>query len=233
MKGLFFLLMCLLMLVFSCQTGPGPESVVSEPIPAAPVVEEAPPPEVPEPVPAVVVEEPVVEEPEPVIEPEPVVEPEPEPIVEPEPEPVIEPEPVVEPEPEEEYFDPNSVPQEVFDSTKTDVQELINSLNGIISSKNYDGWTTYLGREYMARLSSPEELQKASGSARLTAQKIVLTSLRDYFIYVVVPSRANARVDDIEFVSPTRVRAFSVNRRGERLSLYDLEKTGNSWKIIN
>jgi hypothetical protein len=230
MKGSIFLLMGLLTLVFSCQTGPGlesvtaePEAVESVPVSIAPAVEEAPPPVVP--APAAAVEDPVVEEPviEVVVEPEPIVELEP----------IVEVEAIAEAEPEEEGFDPHSIPQEVFDSTKTDVQELINSLNGIVRSRNYDGWITYLSQGYMALLSSPEYLREASGSTRLSTQKIVLTGLRDYFIHVVVPSRANVRVDDIEFVSPTRVRAFSVSARGQRLRLYDLEKTGNSWKIIN
>jgi len=56
---------------------------------------------------------------------------------------------------------------------------------------------------------------------------------------VVVASRAETgvRVDDIEFISLNRVQAFTVttNRAGEevRLRLYDLEKIGNSWTIIN
>jgi uncharacterized protein YigE (DUF2233 family) len=49
----------------------------------------------------------------------------------------------------------------------------------------------------------------------------------------VVPSRANDRVDDISFVSPQRIKVYTVNNKGERLRLYDLENLGNGWKIIN
>jgi hypothetical protein len=48
-----------------------------------------------------------------------------------------------------------------------------------------------------------------------------------------VPSRANDRVDDIEFISQKRVKAYTVSQKGERLRLYDLEKTNEGWKIIN
>jgi hypothetical protein len=71
----------------------------------------------------------------------------------------------------------------------------------------------------------------------MKTRKIVLKTAEDYFIHVVVPSRANSRVDDIEFIGQNRVKAFSVNknRAGEeqRLVLYNLERSGNSWIIIN
>jgi hypothetical protein len=60
---------------------------------------------------------------------------------------------------------------------------------------------------------------------------------RIIFFHVVGPSRASSRVDEIEILSNTRVKAFTVmtNRAGEvqRLRLYDLERFGNTWKIIN
>jgi hypothetical protein len=134
---------------------------------------------------------------------------------------------------EEEPFDPGSISQEVFDSTKTDVQQFIADLNRIIRSRNYDLWTSHLGDEYFAEKSSPEYLAEISEQPRLKTQKIILTTAQDYFIHVVVPSRQNDRVDDIEFVSPTRVKAYTVSPNGQRLRLYDLESSGNTWEIIN
>jgi hypothetical protein len=130
-------------------------------------------------------------------------------------------------------FDPDSISQEVFDSTKTDVQHFIEDLNQIIKSRNYDLWVSHLGNEYFAEKSSPEYLSQISEQPRLKTQKIVLDTARDYFTHVVVPSRANDRVDDIEFVSPTRVKAYTVTSNGQRLRLYDLENSENVWKIIN
>jgi len=130
-------------------------------------------------------------------------------------------------------FDPKTIPKEVYDSTKTDVQALIGRLNGIIRQRNYEVWVTFLGNEYRAALSSPAFLERISASAVLQKQRIVLRELRDYFIYVVVPSRANDRVDDIEFIGQNRVKAFTVDSKGQRLRLYDLEKTPTGWKIIN
>jgi hypothetical protein len=67
----------------------------------------------------------------------------------------------------------------------------------------------------------------------LKNQKIVLKSLEDYFLYVVVPSRANDRVDDIEFIGQNRVKAYTITSKGQRLRLYELEKTAGNWNIVN
>jgi hypothetical protein len=134
----------------------------------------------------------------------------------------------------EEPFNPQQVSQELFDSTLHDVQQFITSLNNIIRSQKYDDWIKNLSQEYIDAYSSPEYLRQASEDPRFKSQKIVLTSLRDYFVYNVVPSRANVvKIDDIEFITPTRVKAFTTSARGQRLRLYELEKNENKWKIIN
>jgi hypothetical protein len=130
-------------------------------------------------------------------------------------------------------FDPGTISREVYDSTKSDVQHLIEELNGIIRAKNYDAWKAYLDEDYLADISSSEYLQRISETAAMKSQKIVLKAPEDYFNYVVVPSRANSRVDDIEFITQRRVKAFTVTEKGQRLRLYDLERSTGGWKIIN
>jgi hypothetical protein len=134
---------------------------------------------------------------------------------------------------EEQAFDPSSITQEERDNTKTEIQQLIQQLNGIIRAKNYNSWVSYLDRGYFAAISSPEYLERVSKSPILVKQKIVLNSAQDYFNHVVVPSRTNDRVDEIEFISRNRVKAYTINNAGNRLRLYDLERTGGGWKIIN
>lgn len=142
-------------------------------------------------------------------------------------------EPAAPPPEEEVVFDPNSISRELFDSTKIDVQRFIGDLNAIIQGKNYSAWKKTLSPGFLAEISSRQYLQHASESVALKSRGIVLRSPEDYFTHVVIPSRANSRVDDIEFVSQTRVKAFTINSNGLRLRLYDLEKTGNTWLIIN
>jgi len=130
-----------------------------------------------------------------------------------------------------------TVSRDYYDTTMDEVQHFINDLNRIISTKNYNSWRAMLSDEYFREISSQENLQNVSEQPAMRTRRIVLRTPEDYFLYVVVPSRANSRVDAIEFVSRNRVKAFTVitNRAGEeqRLRLYDLEKIGNTWKIIN
>ncbi|MFA6508335.1 MAG: hypothetical protein WCT14_19695 [Treponemataceae bacterium] len=137
------------------------------------------------------------------------------------------------PAPDAVPFDPSSITKEVFDSTKSDVQALLERLNAIIRDKDYESWVTFLGKDYRAALNDPSFLERISASSVLRKQKVTLRSLRDYFIYVVVPSRAHDRADDIEFIGQNRVKAFTVDAKGRRLRLYDLEKTPTGWEIIN
>ncbi|MDR1174875.1 MAG: hypothetical protein LBK83_05335 [Treponema sp.] len=130
-------------------------------------------------------------------------------------------------------FDPSTISEEARETTKSDVQHYIASLNGIIRAKDYQGWVSNLGEEYFAEKSSREYLAQVSQTARMKTQKIVLNTAQDYFLYVVVPSRANDRVDDIDFVSPSRVKAYTIDAKGRRLRIYDLERADDGWKIIN
>ena len=129
------------------------------------------------------------------------------------------------------------ISKEEYNSTMADVQNFIEELNRIIRRKDYNSWKAALSPEYFGQIASVENLQQVSEQPAMKVRGIILKSAEDYFINVVVPSRANSRVDDIEFIGEHRVKAFTImtNNSGEeqRLRLYDLEKTGNIWKIIN
>jgi len=149
--------------------------------------------------------------------------------------------------PEEKVFDPGSISQEMFDATKADVQALIQNLNRIIRARNYNEWRTYLADSYFEEISSKafldertDELYKRDltvatnlGRDPRRVQKKILRTPKDYFDNVVVPSRSNDRMDDIDFVSENRVKAYTMDTRGHRLVLYDLELINDKWKIIN
>jgi hypothetical protein len=129
-------------------------------------------------------------------------------------------------------FDPSSISQVEKDTSMQEIRQLTQQLNTIIRAKNYNAWITYLDPGYLATINSREFLDNVSKSPTLVKQKIALNSAYDYFINVVVPSRANSRVDDIEFVSKNRVKAYTIDNKENRLRLFDLEKTGTGWKII-
>jgi hypothetical protein len=137
--------------------------------------------------------------------------------------------------------EPNSftVTQEMYDSTLAEVKAFVERLNLLINRKNYEGWKAALSDEYFNQISSEEFLAKASESSALRSRKIVLKTLNDYFTHVVVPSRSNSRVDEIEFSTTNTVKVYYIEKRKNdnnevetrRLRLYELIKTGNTWII--
>jgi len=144
-------------------------------------------------------------------------------------------------------FDPASITKERHDAAKAEVQALIADLNRIIRARNYNGWLDHLADSYLEEISSQafleertEELYRRdqivaqnTGRNPNHVQKKILRVPRDYFDNVVVPSRSNDRMDDIDFISENRVKAYTINSHGQRLILYDLEMIANKWKIIN
>ena len=222
MRRIGILLFPMMVLVFSCGSGPKPvEQTPVEPAaqvvqPAAPAPSTPPPPPKPAPAPA---PQTVQTAPE---------------TVESAPAP-------------EKAFDPGSVSEEKYKTTKADINSLIEELNKIIRARNYNAWVSYLADSYFQEIGSQdflaartEELYKrdqivASNLGRdpKRVQKNILRTPKDYFDDIVVPSRSNDRMDDIDFISENRVKAYTVDSRGNRLVLYDLEQIDGKWKIIN
>ncbi|GMO45455.1 MAG: hypothetical protein Ta2B_26460 [Termitinemataceae bacterium] len=129
-------------------------------------------------------------------------------------------------------FDPSVITPEQFRATKTEIVNFVYQLNTIIRTQNYEKWVSFLDPSYFKTISTPEFLEARSNMEILRSKNIILESPRDYFFNVVVPSRSQDKVDDIAFVSETRIKAFTV-LKGQRLRLYDLEKRDNKWFILN
>ena len=145
-------------------------------------------------------------------------------------------------------FDPNNVSEEIFKAAKTEITVTIFELNWIIRAKDYKAWVNHLSDSYFGEISSKafldEKTEELYRRDQIVAQNIgrdpslvdkrILRTAMDYFNYVVVPSRANDRLDDISFITETRVRAYTVDeRRGQRLVLYDLAHIDDKWLIVN
>jgi hypothetical protein len=208
MKAFFRICAVLLAVaVFACKSEPEPEPAKPAPKPAA-----AKPAETPAEAPAAA----KTAEPEPAPAPEPAVK------EEPAPEPA---KPAAPP-----AFDPATISQQEKDTSLTEIQALITKLNGIIKARNYSGWVSYLDKDYFAKISSKENIDEINAKY----PKFQLKNVQDYFNKVVVPSHANDRVDDIDFVSEHRVKAYTKNQKSGNMDrLYDLEKSEDGWKIIN
>lgn len=159
-------------------------------------------------------------------------------------EPSVKPEPVVakkkpaakaKPKPVEEKhtviaeFEGVTITKETYDQTKTEMEKIVENLNRITASKDYSQWLKFLSEEYKQQYSQALTLQKVSEA--LPVKGIKLKSLKDYFSYVFVPSRQNVRVDDIKFVSPTRVDVI-MKQANVSLLVYGLENIEGTWKLI-
>jgi hypothetical protein len=132
-----------------------------------------------------------------------------------------------EPQPEEEDF---VVTEEVYSKTFNEIEVFIRNLNEIIRNEDYDTWLTYLSEDYIQRTSDPEYLKLQSEQPLLKKSNVHLRDLLDYFTYVVVPSRTQARLDEIEFIDESQVRAFAMIKNTKAL-LYLLVRENGNWKI--
>jgi len=137
-------------------------------------------------------------------------------------------------EPEKVSAPEKRISQEMYNEVLSEVKVFIDHLNTVIGNKDYNGWKKFLSSEYFARISSREFLAEQSDTPLLKIRKIVLRSANDYFLTVVVPSRANSQVDEIEISDDDTVKVFHVDTsrpETRRLRLYELRKIENNWII--
>ncbi len=111
-----------------------------------------------------------------------------------------------------------------------DIREFIFTLNKIVQRKDFEAWYSYLTADYVKYYSDPAVLAELSSQPTLRKYNIVLKSLKDYFLYVVYPSRQNDTVDEIEYIGYNKVIVYTyVNN--VKLVLYVLEKINGKWMI--
>ncbi len=127
-------------------------------------------------------------------------------------------------------FENVKITKENFQATKRQLEIVVNDLNRITFSRDYNGWLSYLSPEYLQTFSDPATLAEVSAS--LPIKGVQLKSIKDYFNYVFVPSRQNMRVDDIKYVSPTRVYVIMEISPGNPAAIYIIEKFGEDWKLV-
>lgn len=122
------------------------------------------------------------------------------------------------------------ITQEEYKKTFQEVERVIDELNSIIKAGDYNRWEQYLTPKFISSVLDPENLKKINEQPLLKRNKIEIKTLHDYFMYVVVPSRASVRLDDLIFTDQNKVKAFMFVRQDPVL-IYQLEKNGETWKI--
>ena len=133
-------------------------------------------------------------------------------------------------EPVTDPVDSFEVSEELYRQTFEEIEALIKELNSVISKKQFDRWLGYLSRNYIDIYNSPEQLDEISQYRQLKDNGIYLKTIKDYFDWVVVPSRSKATLDEIVFVGENEVIAYS-SFEGKRAKLYELERIDGEWKV--
>jgi hypothetical protein len=136
-------------------------------------------------------------------------------------------EPPEPPSPEQPEF---VVSEEIYSRTFEEIGDFIRNLNQIIRDEDFQTWLSYLSEDYIRTTSDPAFLREQSEMPLLKQNNVELTSLEDYFFYVVVPSRNQAQLDKIEFLDENHVKAISIVR-STRVVLFLLVREQGSWKI--
>ena len=114
---------------------------------------------------------------------------------------------------------------------KSEIEEVVKKLNEITAKKDYGRWRYWLSKDYIKEFSKPEVLKKTSEGLPSNLKGKQLKSIEDYFYYVFVPSRQNGRVDDIVYLTPTKVRVLKITAT-QSLIFYNLEKIDDRWLLV-
>ena len=121
------------------------------------------------------------------------------------------------------------VSEDLYKKTFDEIEDLINQVTQLIRKRNFNGWKKFLSENYIEMVGSAEHLRKVSESPSLK-DVIELRNLRDYFQWVVVPSRANAKLDEIIFIDEEHVIAY-MYIEDNRTILFQFEIIDGIWKI--
>lgn len=128
-------------------------------------------------------------------------------------------------------FEGVSITRKEKEIAKSEIEEVVKKLNEITAKKDYGRWRYWLSKDYIKEFSKPEVLKKISEEHSANLRGKQLKTIEDYFYYVFVPSRQNGRVDDIEYLTPTKVRVWKIEPT-RKLIFYNLEKIDDRWLLV-
>ncbi|MBQ9494772.1 MAG: hypothetical protein IJR50_03940 [Treponema sp.] len=115
-----------------------------------------------------------------------------------------------------------------FNEDKTEIMKIIGELADIMSKSQYEAWVKYIDKESIQYWSNPANLRRAS--RMLPIKNLQMSSLRDYFTYVFVPSRKGRKVDEIRYDSKTEVKAVQM-REDTDVIYYYFNKINGKWLV--
>lgn len=110
---------------------------------------------------------------------------------------------------------------------------LFETIEEKIIAEDFDGWYNSLSGNYRSFIEDPDELLKMSRkSGYLKRKKIVLRSAKDYFDYIVIPSREGIALKYVNFQRIDE-KNIKVNCMldGNTNFVYDFVYENESWKL--
>ena len=128
-------------------------------------------------------------------------------------------------------FEGVSITKKDKEIAKSEIEEVVKKLNDITAKKDYGRWRYWLSTEYRKEFSKPEVLKKISEEYSANLRGKQLKTIEDYFYHVFVPSRQNGRVDDIAYLTPTKVQVLMMTST-QKLIFYNLEKIDDRWLLV-
>lgn len=123
-----------------------------------------------------------------------------------------------------------AAPDPTSEETYDDVEQLVDRLNRIIADRNYGSWREQLSETYIETFSDPEVLGEFERAAVLRRSGIRLRTLSDFFHHVVVPSRQDARLEELQPDGERTVLALS-EVQGRTVVLYRFIWEEQEWKV--
>jgi len=123
---------------------------------------------------------------------------------------------------------PESITMDTFTQDKKDILELIDQLEIIIKSNNYQKWLNFVDPVSIHYWKNPKNLKEVE--SRLPVKGIKIKTMQDYFKYIFVPARTDRNVDEIRYISNTLVKAVQVNEDTD-IVYYTFEKINDKWML--
>lgn len=120
------------------------------------------------------------------------------------------------------------ISKETFSEDKAEILQIIEKLSAIMKYKDYASWLNYLTQESREFWSNQQNL--AIVSQRLPIKNYRLKNLQDYFEKVFIPSRIGRVVDEIRYVSTTKVKAVQYTEEQDIIYYY-FEKINDRWYL--
>ncbi len=121
-----------------------------------------------------------------------------------------------------------SVSKQEFTDDKNEILDIISDLAVIMETKDTLGWLDYICEESKTYYKNPANLRKAQ--KRHKNPLIEFRTIEDYFLNVFIEARKYSSIDEIRYVSRTKVKAVQV-REDTDVVYYEFIKENDKWKV--